>query len=114
MSARPVILRGICRRHILELDLLLEPETRHIGLNVGDHRLDRLRDVGGIGGRAKTIDRIAHPQRRFRGVQNDDGLAARGAPTTSMAWDVVSVNSSILARVPGPADSDAIEATISA
>jgi len=31
-----------------------------------------------------------------------------------MALLVVSVNSSILARVPGPADFDAIEATISA
>src|SRR5687768_7237748 len=36
------------------------------------------------------------------------------APTSTMAAAVVSVNSSILARVPGPADLDAIEATISA
>jgi hypothetical protein len=31
-----------------------------------------------------------------------------------MAREVVSVNSSMLARVPGPADFDAMEATISA
>ena len=33
-------------------------------------------------------------------------------PTTSIAWEVVSVNSSILARVPGPADLLEIEASI--
>src|SRR5919198_5778911 len=35
-------------------------------------------------------------------------------PTDSIAADVVSVNSSMLARVPGPADFEAIDATISA
>ena len=35
-------------------------------------------------------------------------------PTTSMALEVVSVNSSMLARVPGPADLLEIDATISA
>ncbi len=35
-------------------------------------------------------------------------------PTDTIALDVVSVNSSMLERVPGPADFDAIEATISA
>ena len=35
-------------------------------------------------------------------------------PTTSRAAAVVSVNSSMLARVPGPADLEEIEATISA
>jgi hypothetical protein len=31
-------------------------------------------------------------------------------PTSTIAWLVVSVNSSMLARVPGPAERDAIEA----
>ena len=35
-------------------------------------------------------------------------------PIDSMARAVVTVNSSILARVPGPAERDAMEATISA
>ncbi|SKV60828.1 Uncharacterised protein [Mycobacteroides abscessus subsp. abscessus] len=35
-------------------------------------------------------------------------------PITSTPLDVVLVNSSILARVPGPADTEATEATISA
>ncbi|MDF9808748.1 hypothetical protein M2436_007295 [Streptomyces sp. HB372] len=35
-------------------------------------------------------------------------------PTSSRAREVVSVNSSMLARVPGPADREEIEATISA
>ena len=41
-------------------------------------------------------------------------LPRSAPPTTSRALAVVSVNSSILARVPGPADFDETEATISA
>ena len=41
-------------------------------------------------------------------------LPRSAPPTTSIALAVVSVNSSMLARVPGPADRDAMEATISA
>src|SRR6202040_3979554 len=41
-------------------------------------------------------------------------LPRRAPPTDSMACDVVSVNSSMFARVPGPADLEAIDATISA
>ena len=41
-------------------------------------------------------------------------LPRSAPPTTSRAADVVSVNSSMLARVPGPADLLEIEATISA
>ncbi|MCY1530362.1 hypothetical protein D9M68_655460 [compost metagenome] len=41
-------------------------------------------------------------------------LPLAAPPITSMAFEVVSVNSSILARVPGPADFDAMEAMISA
>jgi len=41
-------------------------------------------------------------------------LPCRAPPTSTIARDVVSVNSSMLARVPGPADLLAIEATISA
>src|ERR1700722_12802988 len=41
-------------------------------------------------------------------------LPRRAPPTVSMAREVVSVNSSMFARVPGPADLEAIDATISA
>src|SRR3984893_5095583 len=41
-------------------------------------------------------------------------LPRRAPPTVSMACEVVSVNSSMFARVPGPADLEAIDATISA
>jgi hypothetical protein len=41
-------------------------------------------------------------------------LPLRAPPTTSIAREVVSVNSSMLARVPGPALLLEIEATISA
>ena len=40
-------------------------------------------------------------------------LPRSAPPSTSIAFDVVSVNSSMLARVPGPAEREAIEATIS-
>ncbi len=41
-------------------------------------------------------------------------LPRAAPPTDSIACEVVSVNSSMLARVPGPAEREAIEATISA
>ena len=40
-------------------------------------------------------------------------LPRSAPPTWVIAAEVVSVNSSMLARVPGPADFEAIEATIS-
>jgi hypothetical protein len=48
------------------------------------------------------------------GLRTITALPRPAPPTASMAWAVVSVNSSMFARVPGPADLDAIEATISA
>ncbi len=41
-------------------------------------------------------------------------LPWRAPPTRSIADAVVSVNSSMFARVPGPAERDAMDATISA
>jgi Arc/MetJ family transcription regulator len=48
------------------------------------------------------------------GFSTMTALPRAAPPTTSMACAVVSVNSSMLARVPGPTDRDAIDATISA
>ena len=48
------------------------------------------------------------------GLSTMIALPRRAPPTFSIAAEVVSVNSSMLARVPGPADLDAIDATISA
>ncbi|MEZ5294946.1 MAG: hypothetical protein R2697_01315 [Ilumatobacteraceae bacterium] len=48
------------------------------------------------------------------GLRTMIALPRSAPPTSTMARAVVSVNSSMLARVPGPADRDAIEATISA
>ena len=59
-------------------------------------------------------DRVAHHQRRLDRVEDDDRLAALGAADDLEGREVVSVNSSMLARVPGPADLLEIEATISA
>src|ERR1700723_1531948 len=48
------------------------------------------------------------------GLRTMMALPRPAPPTRSMARAVVTVNSSMLARVPGPADRDAIDATISA
>src|SRR5271170_264419 len=48
------------------------------------------------------------------GLRMITALPRWAPPTDSIARAVVSVNSSMLARVPGPADLDAIDATISA
>jgi hypothetical protein len=48
------------------------------------------------------------------GLSTMIAFARFAPPTTCNALAVASVNSSMLARVPGPADFDAIEATISA
>ena len=48
------------------------------------------------------------------GFKTMTALPLPAPPTDSMARAVVTVNSSMLARVPGPADRDAIDATISA
>ena len=50
----------------------------------------------------------------FDWVEDDDRLTRLAPPTTSRARAVVRVNSSMLALVPGPADFEAIEETISA
>ena len=47
------------------------------------------------------------------GLSTMIALPGCAPPTSSIARAVVSVNSSMLARVPGPADFDAIDATIS-
>ena len=48
------------------------------------------------------------------GLSTMIALPRAAPPTVRMAAAVVSVNSSMFARVPGPADFDAIDATISA
>src|SRR5665213_2281596 len=48
------------------------------------------------------------------GLRTMIALPRRAPPSSTMARLVVSVNSSMFARVPGPADFEAIEATISA
>ena len=48
------------------------------------------------------------------GFRTITALPRAAPPTTSNAFDVVSVNSSMFARVPGPADREAIDDTISA
>ena len=78
--------------------------------------MDRLGDRVPVGVRPDRAEHgVPHDHRRRHRVQDDDRLAALAAPpTASMACAVVSVNSSMLARVPGPAEREAMDATISA
>lgn len=62
--------------------------------------------------RQKTVSRMISGG--SAGLRTMTALPRAAPPTFSMAWEVVSVNSSMLARVPGPADFEAMEATISA
>jgi hypothetical protein len=62
--------------------------------------------------RQKTVSRMISGG--SAGLRMMIALPRAAPPTFSMACEVVSVNSSMLARVPGPADLDAIDATISA
>ena len=75
--------------------------------------MDRLLDRVLMAALRQREDGVAHDQRRLGGIEDDDRLAALGAAELSIAFEVVSVNSSMLARVPGPADFEEIEATIS-
>ncbi len=60
---------------------------------------------------AKTVSRISNGG--SAGLRMITARPRAAPPTVSMAADVVSVNSSMLARVPGPADLEEIDATIS-
>jgi hypothetical protein len=100
---------------LFELHCLLQPITGYIGLHFGDHVLLRFgRIAARIAILAQAIDSVAHDERRFGRVEDDDCLAARRAADVDDGLRlVVSVNSSILARVPGPALFRLIDATIS-
>ncbi|MNX97739.1 hypothetical protein D3C86_1301150 [compost metagenome] len=66
-----------------ELDRLLEAIAGHIGLDLGHHGLDRAADRLAVAVVAKAINSVAHDQRRLGGVEDDDGLATRGAADLS-------------------------------
>ena len=100
-----------------ELHLLLEPVAGDVRRDVGDHLLDRaadlvLRSSSGSSTSASTVSRMISGG--SAGLRMMIALPVQAPPTASIAAAVVSVNSSMLARVPGPADFDAIDATISA
>src|SRR3546814_7497233 len=58
---------------------LLQPVAGDIGLHRVDHVLNRLAVRLTVAVVAEAIDGIAHDQRRFGGVEDDDRLAARRA-----------------------------------
>ena len=98
-------------------ELWLDPQaiSGHVGLHIRGDLVDRVDDRVVVGVLADLAeDRVTHDQRGLGRVEHDDRLAAGVPPQTSIAADVVRVNSSMLARVPGPADFDATVATISA
>ena len=105
---------GVHRR-VVELRLVEQPVSGHIGLHLGDHLVDGLGDritVGVLGDGAE--DRVAHDHRRVGRVQDDDRLAALGAPDglhtlAGGLGELVDVGPG-----PGPAETEETEATISA
>ena len=68
--------------------------------------------LGGADDKVNTVSRMIIGG--SAGLSTMMALPFSALPTVSIPREVVSVNSSIFARVPGPADFDAIEATISA
>ena len=101
---------------VLELHGLLEPVAGNVAGDFGDPVADGGGDavLFGVGEPVhQAQDGVTHDHRRFCRVEHDDGLAAGGSSDVTMASEVVSVNSSMLARVPGPADLEEMEATIS-
>jgi hypothetical protein len=98
----------------VELRLVEQPVAGHVGLHLGDDILDRLRDrvvVGVLGNGAENG--VAHDHWRFCGVQDDDRLAPL------CATDVLHAGTRGLGElvdvgpVPGPADAEDTDATIS-
>jgi hypothetical protein len=62
-----------------ELHRLLQAIAGHIGLHFGDHVFHRFGNRRAVAVLAQAIDGVAHDQRRFGGVEDDDRLAARRA-----------------------------------
>lgn len=98
----------------LELGALPELLAGHIRSDLLRHRLDRPFD-GAVVGIAvdEAVDGVAHQDRRVGGVEDDDRASALGSTDGLQCRGGGSVNSSMLARVPGPADFDEIDETIS-
>ena len=92
----------------------LDKPSAVVNLHLGADRIDSSRNRRLVGVRAQTVNRVAHDEGRLGRVEDNDRLAAirttdlndRAAGCLRELVDV--------ARVPGPADFDAIEATISA
>ena len=72
----------------------------------------RMASASSVRARQYTVSRIT--KGGSAGLRIMTALPSSAPPTSQMAREVVSVNSSIFARVPGPADLEEIEATISA
>ena len=98
----------------MELDVLLEPVAGHVVGDLAGHLPNRIDDRVALGGFREHRDGVAHDHRRLGGVEDDDGL---GRARTTHLLDGVRRRLGELVDVgagPGPADLEAIEATISA
>src|SRR2546428_528244 len=64
----------------IELHLLFEAISGHVGAHILDHAIDGPRDRSGVRLLAEAEDRVTHDDRRFGWIQYDDGFAlARAA-----------------------------------
>ena len=118
LAASGDVQRLVLALNALELHLLLQAIARHVLLHVGDHRLT----IAAIASRGRappstrqyTVSRIISGG--SAGFRTMIALPrVRAADDFDAPYAVVSVNSSMLARVPGPARcAEAIDDTISA
>ena len=91
-----------------------EPVSGHVGLHLRRRRRHGSRSIASRRLRRDGAEHgVAHQDRGSAGFRMMIAFPL-SAPPISRSRAVVRVNSSMLALVPGPADSDAIDATISA
>src|SRR5260370_8307620 len=65
----------------IELHLLLEPVSTHVGAHLFRHALDGTGDRRGVRLFAKAKDSVSHDDRRLCRIQDADGLTPPPAPT---------------------------------
>src|SRR3546814_12095646 len=66
-----------------EMHRLFGPVAGNLGLNLGDHILDARPDRGATAIVAQALAGIAHDERRFGGVADEDLLAGGHTPAIS-------------------------------
>jgi hypothetical protein len=97
------------------LRLVEQPVARNVGPHLGHDVVDRCGDGGPVGVFGNGAENgVAHDDRRFGRIEDDDRLAPCGAADGLRRAAGGLGEPSMFARVPRPADTDETDATISA